>query len=84
LDEFYPNNKRVRLSSSTQQISINTPTQQVDSIVNQKLSALANSHINPLITNPHVIAFKPENHEEISRANPLDENSIQLTSHVFR
>ena len=49
LDEFYPNKKRVRSSSSTQQISTNRQAQQVDSINNQKL------HINPLNANPRVI-----------------------------
>jgi len=82
LDEFYPNNKTVRSLSSTQQISTNRQAQQVDSINNQKLSTLANSHINPLNANPRVIDSNPENHGEISRANPLDENKTRLTSHV--
>ena len=81
LDDFLEN-KRARSSSSTQQINNNRQAQPVNSISNQKLPTLANSHINPLNRNPHVIASNPENHGEISRANPLNENSFQSTSHV--
>jgi len=82
LDDFDPKNKRARSSSSTQQINNNRHAQPVNSISNQKLPTLANSHINPLNANPRVIASNPENHGEISRANPLDENKTRLTSHV--
>jgi hypothetical protein len=86
LDEIYPHNKRVRSSSSTQHISNRRQAQQNDSINNHelilKLPTLVNSHINPLDTNPYEKASYPENFGEISRADPLYENRIHLTSHV--